>query len=413
MSEIADDPKAVFFATMARALHRAGIATDSLEETLEGVAAAIGLQVQIFALPTNVTIAIGDDYHQQTVMLRMNPYRVNLRRISLLNVIYDDLRMGRIDYYEASRLLGDLDAFAPGFSPWLQIPSLTCIAAGVAVLLGGGLREICVAAIIGIAIGTISAFGTKQPIVERLFEVIAAFAGTLIVAGFTKLFGPTNIYISIVAGVVVVLPGYSLTLALHELANHNLVAGVARLGKVLSTLLALGCGALLGFTVVGPSLLQAGDVHAHPVGATYWFVAVILLSAGISIELDARARDFFWVFASSFVAILTSHVFGSLPVHQVAAFASAFICGLVANLGARYLRVPQPIMLVPALLVLVPGSLSYESVLFAFQQNVNTALTFAANAVTAAILLVAGLLLSQLVFPSSPLRAQSHGAGRR
>jgi len=413
MTAVADDPKAVFIANMARALHRAGVATDALEETLDAVAQAIDLKVQIFALPTNITIAIGDDYNQKTVMLRMPPYRVNLRKIALLNLIYDDLRGGRIDYAAASRALADLDAAAPGVSPWLQIPSLACIAAGVAVLLGAGSREVAVATIVGTVIGTISALGTKQPVIERLFEVIAAFAGTLIVAAFTKFVGPTNIYISIVAGVVVLLPGYSLTLALHELANHNLVAGVSRLGKVFSTLLALGCGALLGFTVVGPSLLQSGDVHPHPVGALYWFIAVILLSAGISIELDARLRDFSWVFASSFVAILTSHIFGSLPVHQVAAFASAFVCGLVANLGARFLRVPQPIMLVPALLVLVPGSLSYESVLFAFHQNVNSALTFAANAVTAAILLVTGLLLSQLVFPSSPLRAESHGAGRR
>jgi uncharacterized membrane protein YjjB (DUF3815 family) len=68
-------------------------------------------------------------------------------------------------------------------------------------------------------------------------------------------------------------------------------------------------------------------------------------------------------------------------------------------------------MLVPALLVLVPGSLSYESVLFAFQQNISTALTFAANAATASIELVAGLLLSQLLFPTTALRVHA-GIGR-
>jgi len=95
----------------------------------------------------------------------------------------------------------------------------------------------------------------------------------------------------------------------------------------------------------------------------------------------------------------------------VAAFGAAFICGIVANLGARYLRIPQPVMLVPALLVLVPGSLSYESVLFAFQQNITTSLTFASNAAFAAVELVAGLLLSQLLFPTTVLRLQG-GIGR-
>ena len=34
VAAIADDPKAVFIATMARELHLAGIATDALESTL-------------------------------------------------------------------------------------------------------------------------------------------------------------------------------------------------------------------------------------------------------------------------------------------------------------------------------------------------------------------------------------------
>ncbi|MGH8163821.1 MAG: threonine/serine exporter family protein, partial [Rhodanobacteraceae bacterium] len=99
-----------------------------------------------------------------------------------------------------------------------------------------------------------------------------------------------------------------------------------------------------------------------------------------------------------------SHIFGALPIHQVAAFVSAFICGLVANLGARFLRVPQPVFLVPALLVLVPGSLSYRSVLYIFSSNYTDAATLALNAIVVGILIVAGLLLSQLIFPASTLR---------
>jgi uncharacterized membrane protein YjjP (DUF1212 family) len=277
---------------------------------------------------------------------------------------------------------------------------------GVAVLLGGGINEMIVAALIGATTGLIGATGARYPIVARLFEVTAAFLGTLIYAAFTHFIGHANAYISIIAGVVVLLPGYSLTLALHELANQELVAGVARLGKVLSALLALGCGALLGFTLIGPTLVGFGDVQPHPVGTVTWIIAVVLMSIGLSIDLDARLGDFVWVFAASFVAILTSHIIGTLPVHAVAAFVSAFVCSIVANLGARFLRVPQPIMLVPAVLVLVPGSLSYQSILFAVQQNINTALPLGVNAIINAVLLVAGLLLSQIVFPSAPLRTQ-------
>ncbi len=412
LSAIADDPKAIFLGTMARELHRSGVATDGLEETLGDIAETIGLTVQIFALPTQITIAVGPMWNQRIVLLRLPPGRVNLRRLSLLNSIYDKLRAGEIDYREASVQVSNIDRRWPGRNALWEIPALTLLAVGVAILLGGGARELTVAGCIGLFTGIISAIADRVPIVARLFEAIAAFAATLIVAAFSKIFGPTNIYISIVAGVVVLLPGYSLTLALHELANNELVAGMARLGRVLSVLLELGCGAFLGFAVIGPSLLRTGDVMPHAVAGRWWILAVALMTAGISIDLDTPLRDVVWVFASSFVALLTSHLLAGTHVQPISAFLSAFFCGVVANVGARVLRVPQALMLVPALLVLVPGSLSYESVLFAFQHNISSAVTFGINATFAAVQLVAGLLLSQLVVPAKALQVQGPGRER-
>lgn len=395
---------------MGRELHRAGISTDAIEEVLTELARSIGLDVQVFALPTYITIAIGPDFQQRTVMMRLEPGRVNLRRIALLNEIYDALTKGHIDYAHASELVAEVDKRWPGLSTWWEVPALALIAIGVAIVLGGGRPELIVAGLIGLCTGVLSVLSERIDIVARLFDVVAAFIATVIVAAFTKFVGPVNVYVSIVAGIVVLLPGYTLTLALHELANDFLVAGVARLGKVLAVLLALGCGAFLAIAMM-PWLVSSATVQTHPVSATWWFVASICMSIGISITLDARLRDFAWVFASSFVALLCAHLLGDTSAHAVSAFISAFICGVVANVGARFLRVPQAIMLVPALIVLVPGSLSYESVLFAFQQNINTALILAANTIFAAIQLVAGLLLSQLVLPAYALRVRT-GSGR-
>jgi uncharacterized membrane protein YjjP (DUF1212 family) len=395
---------------MGRELHRADIATDAIEQTLTDLGRSIGLDVQIFALPTHISITVGADWEQRTTNMRLEPGRISLRKIALLNEIYDALRTQRIDFAQAAELAGEVDERWPGLPAWWEIPALALIAIGVALILGGGPHEVAVSALIGTCTGVLAALSARIAIVARLFDVAAAFAATLIFAAYTHFVGPTNIYISIVAGIVVLLPGYSLTLALHELANDFLVAGVARLGKVLSVLLALAVGAFLGFAMM-PWLLSSANVHTHPVGATLWIIAAICMAVGMSIELDARLRDFAWVFASCFMGLLATHLLAGTSAHAVSAFLAAFICGTVANIGARFLRVPQAIMLVPALLVLVPGSLSYESVLFAFQDNVNTALLMAGNALFAAIQLVAGLLLAQLVVPAATLRVKT-GIGR-
>jgi uncharacterized membrane protein YjjP (DUF1212 family) len=398
----------IFITELAQELHRAGVASDQLENTIAPIARALGVQIQIFALPTNITIAIGPRYEQQIVMLRLNPGRPNLRKLALLNEIFDRLQSHEIDLDVAVAQLRDVDRRCPPPPAIASIFALASVAVGVAVLLGGGMSELIVAALIGASTGVLSFFTTRNAVMDRLFEVFAAFIATLIVAAYSHYVTPVNLYISIVAGVVVLLPGYSLTLALHELANQGLIAGTARLGRVFAILLALGCGAFLGFAIVGASFAHTAGVRPHPVGPPYWIAAVALLSIGLSIDLDARLRDFAWVFVASIVALGTSYYFNLLPMHQVTPFIAALICGLVANGAARYLRVPQPILLVPALHVLVPGSLSYQSVLWVVStKNYADAATLAVNAVVAAILIVAGLLLSQLIVPGAPLRVES------
>lgn len=406
---IQQDPKAIFLTQLARELHRAGVASDQLERTISSISAVLGLQVEIFALPTNVTIAIGPRYAQQIVMLRMNPGRVNLRKLALLNEIFDELQSGAIDLPAAVAQLRGIDAHCPPPPVFMTILALASVAVGVAVLLGGGIHELIVAALIGASTGVLSFFTTRNAVMDRLFEVFAAFGATLIVAAYTHFIHPANLYISIVAGVVVLLPGYSLTLALHELANQDLIAGTARLGRVFAILLALGCGAFLGFAVVGAGFMSVADRQPHPVGPAFWVLAIALLSFGLSVDLDARFRDFAWVFLASIVALGTSFAFGKVPgAHQVAPFLASLICGLVANAGARYLRVPQPVFLVPALHVLVPGSLSYQSVLWVVStKNYTDAATLAINALVVAVLIVAGLLLSQLIVPGAPLRLRA------
>jgi uncharacterized membrane protein YjjP (DUF1212 family) len=403
---IQTDEKAIFVAQIARELHRSGVASDQLERTIGAISEVLGLQVEIFALPTNVTLAIGPRYAQQIVMLRMSPGRVNLRRLALLNEIFDDLQSGRIDLPAAITELRGLDKRCPPPPALMNLLALASVAVGVAVLLGGGVNELIVAALIGASTGVLSFFTTRNAVMDRLFEVFAAFVGTLIVAAYTHYVHPVNLYISIVAGVVVLLPGYSLTLALHELANQDLIAGTARLGRVFAILLALGCGAFLGFAVVGGVFAYTADVQPHPVGTAFWVAAVALLSFGLSVDLDARFRDFAWVLLASIVALGSSYTFSKVPgAHQVAPFLASLTCGLVANGGAKFLRVPQPVFLIPALHVLVPGSLSYQSVLWVVSQsNYTDAATLAVNALIAAILIVAGLLLSQLIVPGAPLR---------
>jgi uncharacterized membrane protein YjjP (DUF1212 family) len=401
-----DDLRTEFVIALGEELHHSGVATDDLEATLSDVARFVDLPLQIFALPTMLIFAFGPPQAQRVVMRRVDPGRVHLRRLAFLDALYADLQAHKISTAKALAALESLDRELPVRTPLATIAANAMVALGVAVILGGGFRELIVATMIGVVTGSIAILTARFNAVARLFEVSAAFAGTLVVALFVHITGqPVNLYVSVVAGVVILLPGYSLTMALHELANQNIVSGTARLGQVFMTLIALSCGALLGLAVAGPNFLREASIRPHPVGATLWIAAVVLASIGLSLALNARPKDVGAVLAASLVAVGSAHVFGILPLHAIATFAAAFVCGMVANLAARLLHMPQPVFLIPALMMLVPGSLSYESVLFIFSgTDPADAAKLATNAVISAIFIVAGLLLSQLLVPAGTLR---------
>ena len=405
--EIDEDPRAALTVLMAEQFHAAGITTDRLEAMLAHMAGVLGLELHAFLLPTNITLAIGPSYRQKVVMLRVSPEALDLTRIAKLTEVYDAVCNGAIDASDALKSTKTIIAAAKSVSPFVVIGAYCLVSVGAAIVLGAYPREVIVATLIGLSTGTIAAIASRYALVARLFEVLAVFVGTMIVAAFTRFAGPTNLYISIVAGIVPLLPGYSLTSALYELANADLVAGVARLGKVFATVLALGCGAALAIAVVGTSVLASSNQAEHGVGILAWTAALGLMTVGLAALLSARLKDYVWIFGACFIALLSLRVLSGLPAHQTAPFGAAFISGLVSSFGARFLRVPQVVLLAPAVFVLVPGSLTYESVFYLFQQNYSSAAALGVNAILASIFIVAGLLLSQLIFAtgSIPFRA--------
>ncbi len=407
-----DDAATNIILAFGRAYHQAGIPADSLEDVLHNVALALGVELQVNALPTSLTMAVGPGTNQRLIILRLEPGRLHLRKLALLNGVYRNLLDRKSDITTIEAEIISIDANDRPRPVAVTVVAYALLSLGACVLLGGGLHEIRLSTLVGLAIGAIGAAADRITNINRMFEVLAAFVATMVVAAYEHFAGPVALYIAIVAGVVQLLPGFTLTTALHELANRHLVAGTARLGAVLVTLLSLGCGFALAIAVVGPGMLPAPAFAAVRSPGLLVLPASIAMAGAIAIILRARARDFGWICASCVVATATSRVFGALPGHQVAAFGSAFIVGVLTNLAARYLRIPQAVMLIPGILVLVPGSLSYESILAIFQTDITNAVSLAVDAVLAAILIVAGTLLSQLIIRPLP-RMQSVASEQR
>lgn len=396
--DVPRDDRTELLLALGRGLHQAGLPTDSLEETLHDVAVACGIALQVNVLPTSLTLAVGSGFAQRLVILRLEPGKLHLRKLALLERVVAELRAGREPGLALMEVTAIDTAVQPD-PPVLAIAAYALLSCGTALLLGGGRAEVLVAGLIGLAIGAIAAVGQRSRRVDRVFDVGAAFVATVIVALWERYVGPISLYVVLIAGIVQLLPGYSLTTALSELANRNLVSGTARLGGVFVTLLSLACGFALGAGVTGNAVLNGPTVGGGYTTVTSFVLAAGLMALGIAFILHARYRDVGWIVGTCIATVALAHWFPALGITQASPFATAFVIGLATNLVAPYLRIPQAVVLVPGLLVLVPGSLSYQSLLYVFQSDTTDAVSLAIRALLAAILIVAGFLVSQLLAP--------------
>lgn len=398
--EVARDDRTELTLALSRALHQAGLPSDTLEDTIRDVATSLRLAVQINALPTTLTLAIGASFAQRLVVLRLEPGKLNLRKLALLDALIAKVRDG-VEPGNALAEVVRIDAEVPLEPPLQTIGAYALLSCGTSLLLGGGSSEVLASTLGGLAIGSIAAVALRSRRVDRVFELAAAFVVTIIVAAWERFATPISLYVVLIAGVVQLLPGYSLTTALNELANRNLVSGTSRLGGVLVTLLSLGSGFALGAGLAGNAIVTAPTVspgHTTPLSTA---IAAGLMALAIASILNARLRDLGWIVGASVATVALARYFPTLGIVQASPFATAFSIGLAANFAARFLRIPQSVVLVPALLVLVPGSISYESLLYIFQADQTDALSLAVRALLAAILIVSGFLTSQLVFPAT------------
>ena len=395
------DDRTQLLLALGRGLHQAGITTDILETTLHDVAVCCGVALEVNALPTSLTLAVGPGLAQRLIIVRLEPGRLHLRKLALLEGVVDALRRGRRSPGDALADVTRIDAAVQPDPPWYSVMAYALLSCGTALLLGGGVFDVLVSSLTGIAIGAIAALAQRWRRIDRVFEISAAFVATVIVALWEHFVGPISLYVVVVAGVVQLLPGYSLTTALNELANRNLVSGTARLGGVFVTLLSLGCGFALGAGLGGNEILNGPTVSPGHTTLLYTILAPVLMGGGIALILHARFRDIGWIVVACVTTIALARFFTALGITEASPFATAFSLGLATNWTARFLRIPQAVVLVPALLVLVPGSLSYESLLYVFQADPTDAVSLAVRALLAAILIVAGFLTSQLLAPPS------------
>ena len=403
------DPTAVGFVLhLGRALHTYGYSAQRLEDILGATSDRLGLHGhQFFSTPTSIMASFGPLGRQRTHMLRVEPGEVNLGKLAALEELSLEVAQGRTSPGDGTAVITRIAEAPPPYGPVRTTLAYGIVSGAACQFLGGGGREVVVASLLGLGLGLFALVATAQPRLGRVFEPVAAFLVSVAAVGLAHLAGPLSVLVATIAGLIVLMPGLTLTTAMAELATRHLASGTARLSGAFITFLSIAFGVALGNRLGGAAF--GAPATADPTLLPAWASLVALVVAPLSFVVILRAdpRDTPWIVAAGVLGVLGGRLGAATLGVELGTFAGALAVALASSVYERWRRRPAAVVLVPGILLLVPGSVGFRSLTSLMERRAVAGIETAFSMILTAVALVAGLLIAGVIAPEPRMRETS------
>ncbi|HXD36678.1 MAG TPA: threonine/serine exporter family protein [Rhodanobacter sp.] len=403
-----------FALELARRLHQYGTTAPRLEMAVAGVAQRLGLSADVWSSPTAIIISFSDlaqgeeAVAQTTQVVRLPPGEVNLQRLCQADDIADRVIDGELDLREGFHLLRELGRPDTRREKIGAVASYGLSAASIAALfLRSSWVDLVVAGVIGAIIGCITLLAASRPRLAVASDAISALVATTVAIVVSAFVVPLAIKSVVLASLIILIPGMSLTTAVREISSQHLVSGMARMGGAMSTLLKLTFGAIAATQLCAALGIVARDLVLPALPRWTDYPALLVAAVAFAILFRAARRDWPAVIVAVVVGYLVtrwgSEISTSLPGAPVGVFLGGLLLGAMANVYARYARRPGAVIREPGILLLVPGSVGFRSMSFLLERDTTLSMDTGLLLVTLLVSLVAGLMFGDLLV--SPRRS--------
>jgi uncharacterized membrane protein YjjP (DUF1212 family) len=376
---------------------------------ISGAAQRIGLSAEVWSSPTAIIISFADlaqgeegRLAQATQVVRLPPGDVNLDRLCRADEIADRVIAGELDLREGFRLLRALELPDTRSQKVALVGSYGLSAGAIdALFLHSTWVDVLVATAVGLLIGGITILSATRPRLAVASDAICAMVATLVAIVFSAFVTPLAIKSVVLAGLIVLVPGMTLTTAVREISSQHLVSGMARMGGAMATLLKLTFGVAAATTVCTVFGIEARDFELPALAAWLDYPALLVAAVAFAMLFRAAWRDWPVVIGAVIVGYLATRLGGMVSVNLPAAPFGVFLGGLLlsalSNLYARYAGRPGAVVREPGILLLVPGSVGFRSVSFLLERNATLGFDTGILLVTLLISLVGGLMFGELL----------------
>ena len=203
------------------------------------------------------------------------------------------------------------------------------------------------------------------------------------------------------AALITFLPGMSLTIGVRELATEHLQSGVANTANALIQLLGLVFGVAVGRSVA-TQWFGIAAAHRLATGLLGYAPTWPRSAAGLAFTVTLRAsfKAAPMMCAATLLAVPSARSGRSLFGPAAGTFAAALAIGVVGGLLAGRLRRPALVFIVPGVLMLVPGSTGFKSLVQLLTGKTVSGIDAGFNAFVTAMAIAYGLMVTTVILPA-------------
>jgi uncharacterized membrane protein YjjP (DUF1212 family) len=403
------DERAGFITELARRLHFAGVSAARLEGAVKSTANAIGVACEIWATPTGLLLSLGDAARpsapQATRVLRLEPHGPDFTDLVTVDEIADQVIAGQLGVDEATARLLAMDRPPDRRQRAWTVLAFGLASAAVAGLLRTSWIDIAVAGAIGLIIGAIEVASRNRPHLAAASEAVAALVATVVAAAIAHFIVPLSTQTVVIAALIVLMPGLTLTTAVTELASQQLVTGTTRFAGALVTLLKLTFGSIAGAQVVSALGWTARSAPMTSLPAPVEVVATIAAAFSFAILFRTQRRDIALVMGCAILGYVLTRVGGTWfatgagPTFAGGVFFSSLVMAALANAYGRAFLRPGSLIRLPGIMLMVPGSVGFRGLSSLMERDYTLGVDTGVAVLSALVALMAGLLFGSVLVP--------------
>lgn len=364
-SKVSFDDAWVFILKVGAAAHKYGSTATRLETFLTSLAKEFGYQGEFKSTPVEIRFGLWEtpDSKERVEVMATAPPAMDLDKLARLGDVLNNIKAGTLSINDADLQIDAIDHMPPPWGKFASMLGYLFVGFGLAPLLGAGWMDTLFASLFSILVYGIVLLSTRLGANAMKWMPFTTALITGFLAMMVKHWVPSlNLVLVILSAIAIILPGYSISLGAGELVSKRVKSGIYNLKSGLITLIKQIAGAIIGVVIASvfvTATITVAEPQA-PVDQKWMLLYFPLLLIGLAFAFQVSRRDLPWTVLISAVAFLGVLAGSSIMNANLGNLLGTIIAVVVSNLWARKTGRPASIVLIPAIVMLVSGTIGFR-----------------------------------------------------